>query len=157
MQFRALLVLLLSATFVHASGFFVLIKSKIINNSSYPVDVLCQVTRPVVECYGEGCLWGAWPVRKIAPGQTVPVDLWITSDDESRMVLSLFAALEDGQEVDADRYLLKHMSKGKPLLGEVSLEYNLAEGGLFVTHNTQNVDCRLARKNAEYQMEINVS
>ena len=132
------------------------INTKFTNETSEAMDVFCQVTSPMPDCYGEGCVWSAWPERKILAGQSRSAELWITSDDESRMILSLFGTVADGSEASPDRYILKHMQEGALLLGEVELEYSIIEGGLVVTKRSPNVDCQVSGGRQGYQMEVSV-
>ena len=156
MRIRTIMLFFISSCFTQASGFFLLINTNFINETNEMMDVFCQVTRPMPDCYGEGCLWSAWPERKIPAGQSRSAELWITRDDESRMVVSLFGALEGIGSTTSDRYLLQHMQEGTPLLGEIELEYSIIEGGLFVTKHSHNVDCQISGSRSGYQMNVTV-
>lgn len=156
MRIQQFFVLLACSAFIQGNGFFVLISAEVKNQTPYLLDVFCQVTRPSPDCYGEGCVWSSWPKTKIAPGETAPVEFWITRDDQSRMIISLMSALEDDNQL-ADQHLINQLQSGNHYLGEVALEYSVVEDGLFITQKSNNVQSNISATYSGFQMDLTIS
>lgn len=124
------IILCLSAQ-IWAMGLFVEIDSKVTNNLSEPVDVMCQVSNPTSECYGGPCIWISWPEAKIEPGETRQVPLWIGRMNKSQMLLTFMTSLDAEALATSDYTSAQLKSSDTEHLGEVLIEYNLIKGEIF--------------------------
>ena len=116
---------------IWAIGLFVEIDSKVTNNLSQPVDIMCQVSNPTSECYGGPCVWISWPEAKIAPGETKSVPLWIGRMNKSQMLLTFMTSVDADYSSTSDYTSAQLKSLETEHVGEMAIEYDLIKGEIF--------------------------
>ena len=154
MQHSFIALIMLIAIKVHAINLFIEMQGKVVNNTPYTIDLFAQVTNPSSDCYGEACIWSAWPKVKIAPGETVNTPLWIGRINHSELIVSVLRSNDTAFE-NTPQYTTSQYQHATPYLGEFKVEYDLLSNKVSKGSQSGQVMYDLSYSSG-YQLDITI-